>query len=53
MPISDSGFALYRQLRRERVLISNRFMASLLLNSLDEQIAGAVAWNCVKRGLLA
>ncbi|MCJ2129819.1 fumarate reductase/succinate dehydrogenase flavoprotein subunit [Methylobacterium sp. E-045] len=37
--------ALYRQLRKAQVLISNRFMATRLLNSPDGSIAGAVAVN--------
>lgn len=36
---------LYRQLRREQILISNRFMATRLLNGPDGRIAGAVAVN--------
>ena len=37
--------ALYRQLRREQVLISNRYMATRLLNAKDGRIAGAIAVN--------
>ena len=37
--------ALYRQLRREQVLISNRYMATRLLIGRDGEIAGAVAVN--------
>jgi succinate dehydrogenase/fumarate reductase flavoprotein subunit len=37
--------ALYRQLRRARVLISNRYMATRLLTGRDGRIAGAVAVN--------
>ncbi|KSV72052.1 oxidoreductase [Sinorhizobium sp. GW3] len=37
--------ALYRQLKRERILISNRFMATRLLTAKDGRIAGAVAVN--------
>src|SRR6188768_1350950 len=43
MPNGDTvKKALYRQLRKERVLISNRFMATRLLNAPDGRIAGAV-----------
>ncbi len=46
MPNGDTvKKALYRQLRRERILISNRFMATRLLTSDDGRIAGAVAVN--------
>ncbi|UZE49881.1 fumarate reductase/succinate dehydrogenase flavoprotein subunit [Rhodopseudomonas sp. P2A-2r] len=37
--------ALYRQLRRARILISNRYMATRLLKSGDGRIAGAVSVN--------
>jgi succinate dehydrogenase/fumarate reductase flavoprotein subunit len=37
--------ALYRQLRRARLLISNRFMATRLLTGKDGRIAGAIAVN--------
>jgi succinate dehydrogenase/fumarate reductase flavoprotein subunit len=37
--------ALYRQLRRARLLISNRYMATRLLTGADGRIAGAVAVN--------
>jgi succinate dehydrogenase/fumarate reductase flavoprotein subunit len=37
--------ALYRQLRRERVLISNRFMATRLLTGKDGRVAGAICVN--------
>ena len=37
--------ALYRQLRRARLLISNRYMATRLLTGKDGQIAGAIAVN--------
>jgi succinate dehydrogenase/fumarate reductase flavoprotein subunit len=37
--------AIYRQLRRTRVLISNRYMATRLLTGSDGRIAGAVAVN--------
>ena len=37
--------ALYRQLRRERVLISNRFMATRLLTGKNGRAAGAIAVN--------
>jgi len=46
MPNGDTvKKALYRQLRRERVLISNRYMATRLLTSSDGRIAGAIAVN--------
>jgi succinate dehydrogenase/fumarate reductase flavoprotein subunit len=46
MPNGDTvKKALYRQLRRERVLISNRFMATRLLVSDSGQAAGAIAVN--------
>lgn len=37
--------ALYRQLRRAQLLISNRFMATRLLTGPDGRIAGAIAVN--------
>lgn len=37
--------ALYRQLRRARLLISNRYMATRLLTGSDGRIAGAIAVN--------
>jgi succinate dehydrogenase/fumarate reductase flavoprotein subunit len=37
--------ALYRQLRREKVLISNRYMATRLLTAKDGRIAGVIAVN--------
>ncbi|WP_342726509.1 fumarate reductase/succinate dehydrogenase flavoprotein subunit [Bradyrhizobium sp. B097] len=46
MPNGDTvKKALYRQLRREKVLISNRYMATRLLTGRDGQIAGAIAVN--------
>ena len=46
MPNGDTvKKALYRQLKRERILISNRFMATRLLTAADGRIAGAVAVN--------
>lgn len=46
MPNGDTvKKALYRQLRRARVLISNRYMATRLLNGVDGRIAGAIAVN--------
>ena len=46
MPNGDTvKKALYRQLRRKQILISNRFMATRLLNGADGQIAGAIAVN--------
>ena len=46
MPNGDTvKKALYRQLRRERILISNRFMATRLLTARGGRIAGAVAVN--------
>jgi succinate dehydrogenase/fumarate reductase flavoprotein subunit len=46
MPNGDTvKKALYRQLRRERILISNRFMATRLVTAEDGQIAGAIAVN--------
>jgi len=37
--------ALYRQLRRARILISNRYMATRLLISNDGRVAGAISVN--------
>ena len=37
--------ALYRQLRRARILISNRYMATRLLTSSQGRIAGAIGIN--------
>ena len=37
--------ALYRQLRRARILISNRYMATRLLTSSDGRVAGAISVN--------
>lgn len=37
--------ALYRQLRRARLLLTNRFMATRLLTGNDGRIAGAIAVN--------
>src|SRR6202795_3617458 len=37
--------AIYRQLRRARILISNRYMATRLLTSGDGRVAGAIAVN--------
>ena len=37
--------ALYRQLRRARILISNRYMATRLLTAKDGRVAGAIAVN--------
>lgn len=46
MPNGDTvKKALYRQLRREQVLISNRYMATRLLTARDGRIAGAIAVN--------
>ncbi len=46
MPNGDTvKKALYRQLRRVQLLISNRFMATRLLNGRDGRIAGAIAVN--------
>src|ERR1700738_221731 len=36
---------LYRQLRRARILISNRYMATKLLKAADGRIAGAISVN--------
>lgn len=46
MPNGDTvKKVLYRQLRREKILISNRYMATRLLKGRDGQIAGAIAVN--------
>ena len=48
LPMPNGGTvkkALYRQLRRERVLISNRFMATRLLTGQDGRVAGAICVN--------
>ncbi|WP_128931045.1 fumarate reductase/succinate dehydrogenase flavoprotein subunit [Bradyrhizobium zhanjiangense] len=46
MPNGDTvKKALYRQLRREKVLISNRYMATRLLTGRHGEIAGAIAVN--------
>jgi succinate dehydrogenase/fumarate reductase flavoprotein subunit len=46
MPNGDTvKKALYRQLRRARLLISNRFMATRLLTADDGRVAGAIAVN--------
>ncbi|MGD9867712.1 MAG: fumarate reductase/succinate dehydrogenase flavoprotein subunit [Hyphomicrobiales bacterium] len=46
MPNGDTvKKALYRQLRRARLLISNRYMATRLLTGKDGRVAGAVAVN--------
>ncbi|NOT72095.1 MAG: fumarate reductase/succinate dehydrogenase flavoprotein subunit [Hyphomicrobium sp.] len=46
MPNGDTvKRALYRQLRRAQLLISNRYMATRLLSGRDGEIAGAVAVN--------
>jgi succinate dehydrogenase/fumarate reductase flavoprotein subunit len=46
MPNGDTvKKALYRQLRRARLLISNRYMATRLLTGDDGRIAGAIAVN--------
>src|SRR4051812_44765882 len=37
--------ALYRQLRRARILISNRYMATRLLIASDGRVAGAISVN--------
>lgn len=37
--------ALYRQIKRERILVSNRYMATRLLTAKDGRIAGAIAVN--------
>jgi succinate dehydrogenase/fumarate reductase flavoprotein subunit len=46
MPNGDTvKKALYRQLRRRQVLISNRYMATRLLTAPDGRVAGAIAVN--------
>ncbi|MBX9926681.1 MAG: fumarate reductase/succinate dehydrogenase flavoprotein subunit [Hyphomicrobiaceae bacterium] len=46
MPNGDTvKKALYRQLRRARLLISNRFMATRLLTGNDGRVAGVIAVN--------
>lgn len=46
MPNGDTvKKALYRQLRRARLLISNRYMATRLLTGADGRIAGVIAVN--------
>jgi len=48
LPMPNGGTvkkALYRQLRREHVLISNRFMATRLLTGRDGRVAGAICVN--------
>jgi succinate dehydrogenase/fumarate reductase flavoprotein subunit len=46
MPNGDTvKKALYRQLRRVQLLISNRFMATRLLRGNDGRVAGAIAVN--------
>lgn len=46
MPNGDTvKKALYRQLRRHRLLISNRYMATRLLTGKDDRIAGVIAVN--------
>src|SRR5580704_17376901 len=46
MPNGDTvKKALYRQLRRARILISNRYMATRLLTSADGRVAGAISVN--------
>ena len=48
LPMPNGGTvkkALYRQLRREHVLISNRFMATRLLTGQDGRVAGAICVN--------
>ena len=46
MPNGDTvKKALYRQLRRERILISNRYMATRLLVGSSGRVAGIVACN--------
>ena len=44
--------ALYRQLKRERVLISNRYMATRLLMGKDGRVAGAICVNTRSAELL-
>lgn len=46
MPNGDTvKKALYRQLRRARLLISNRYMATRLLTAKDGRVAGAIGVN--------
>lgn len=46
MPNGDTvKKALYRQLRRAQILISNRYMATRLLSGKDGRVAGAIAVN--------
>jgi succinate dehydrogenase/fumarate reductase flavoprotein subunit len=46
MPNGDTvKKALYRQLRRVQILISNRYMATRLLTGRDGRVAGAIAVN--------
>jgi succinate dehydrogenase/fumarate reductase flavoprotein subunit len=46
MPNGDTvKRALYRQLRRARLLISNRYMATRLLTAKDGRVAGAIGVN--------
>ncbi|MEM8743179.1 MAG: fumarate reductase/succinate dehydrogenase flavoprotein subunit [Pseudomonadota bacterium] len=46
MPNGDTvKKALYRQLRRARLLISNRFMATRLLTGKDGRVSGVIAVN--------
>ncbi|WP_315837194.1 fumarate reductase/succinate dehydrogenase flavoprotein subunit [Bradyrhizobium prioriisuperbiae] len=46
MPNGDTvKKALYRQLRRARILISNRYMATRLLTGSDGRVAGAIGVN--------
>jgi succinate dehydrogenase/fumarate reductase flavoprotein subunit len=46
MPNGDTvKKALYRQLRRARLLIPNRYMATRLLMGKDGRIVGAIAVN--------
>jgi succinate dehydrogenase/fumarate reductase flavoprotein subunit len=53
MPNGDTvKKALYRQLRRAQILISNRYMATRLLTARDGRIAGAVAVNTRNSELL-
>lgn len=53
MPNGDTvKKALYRQLRREQILISNRFMATRLLKDRDGRVAGVIAVNARTAELL-
>ena len=46
MPNGDTvKKALYRQLRRAQILISNRYMATRLLTGKDGRVAGALAFH--------